>query len=106
MRLPRILVEEVLKGGHSVHSANISLKYLRSPDDSKAYTFVISAKTAKLAVTRNLLKRRGRSVVDDIQSRFKSGFKCVFIFKPGAVKLEFPALKQEIIDILLKAKII
>ncbi|MDO8493306.1 MAG: ribonuclease P protein component [bacterium] len=110
MRLNKAGVEAVLKEGRLVHSDNLSLKYLKAkglPSNPKShYSFVVSAKTAKLAVTRNLLKRRGRHIVDKLVSMFKAPFDFVFFFKPGATKIDFESLEKEIVVIFKKSGII
>ena len=59
----------------------LSLKYIKVKDPAakpeNRYSFVVSAKTAKQAVARNLLKRRGRDIIIRNKSRLATPFHFV-----------------------------
>lgn len=99
------LFPEVLKNGKNFHSSYISVKTLSVPNIGKnLFYFVVSGKIIKKAVKRNLFKRRGRYIMRSIN--IKNGYIYVFFAKKGAEKLTFKELKNEIVNLLKKAKIV
>ena len=106
----KALVEDVLKRGLSYSDGVIQLKYLRNINNTakrpQLFAFVVSSKTEKLAVKRNLLKRRGRHIVRNDNSLIDKDYDCVFFFKKGVSMLSFKELEGKIVFLLRKAKII
>ena len=99
------LFSDVLKRGKTYHSPHLSLKVLYMPDVKKSsFYFVVSGKITKKAVKRNLFKRRGRSITR--ASGAKGGCIGAFFAKKGAGALEFGKMKEEILDLMRKAKIV
>lgn len=109
-RVNKDIFPAILKIGRTINSDNLSLRYIENKDVSAGlknrYTFVVSAKVSKLAVVRNLLKRRGRYIIRKNKDKIKTSFNCVFFFKPGSVKLNFEELEKEFLILLSKAKIV
>ncbi len=95
-RLEKKLIREILQKGRTVHNNNISLKYLIKSDRQKAFAFIVSAKTVKKAVNRNLLKRRGRAIVFKLLPRIEKGLLALIFFKKGSKELSFCSLEAEI----------
>jgi ribonuclease P protein component len=101
------LLEKVIKSGKTHNSPHISLKaIILSSLKTSMFSFVVSKRVAKHAVRRNLLKRRGRSVISSIKPNIKNGYIGVFFLKSGSSALLFKQLKEEIISLLKKAKIL
>lgn len=98
------------KSGHTLSSPNLSLKYIdlsrSSTEQKNQYCFVVSAKVSRLAVVRNILKRRARHIIRKNQSRIRTSFVCLFLFKPGAAGLSFMNLEKEIVNLLSRARIV
>ena len=109
-RALKATIAMVVKKGRTIGSNDLSLKYLEikgAPADQKnQYSFVASSKVSKLAVIRNLLKRRGRHIIRKISHNIKTPYVCVFFFKPGAVKLDFESLEKEMLSLLAEARIL
>ena len=103
------IVERVLKLGKSYFTDNTQLRCLamegKEGIKSPFFAFVISSKTEKLAVNRNLLKRRGRHIVRELVPLSLPNTACVFFFKKGAISLPFDKLKEQIVFLLKKAKL-
>ncbi|MEK7070704.1 MAG: ribonuclease P protein component [Patescibacteria group bacterium] len=106
------VVERVLRLGKSYFGDNIQLRCLKidSPvgeagGDLPFFAFVVSSKTEKLAVNRNLLKRRGGHIIRELGDLKEPNTACVFFFKKGAVSLIFDKLKEQIVFLLKKAKL-
>lgn len=97
----------VLKGGKTVSSEHFSFKFTPIPgiQESK-FSFVVSGKVSKKATERNLLKRRGYVIIKKILALKKIPIAGVFFSKSGATKLSYDALKQEINNLLTKARIL
>jgi ribonuclease P protein component len=100
----------VLREGRTANSDHLSLKYIEEKEAKKGeknrYSFVVSAKVSRLAVDRNLLKRRGRYIIRKHSNKIKTPISCVFFFKSGADKLNFDELEKEFLIILARARII
>ncbi len=109
-RVSKAQFQTLLKEGQNVHIEHLFLRFLPLKSNEKQqknlYAFVVSSKVSKLAVTRNLLKRRGRAIVRKLSSQTRTPFICAFFFKTGSDKMEYIDLEKEIIDLLTKAKLL
>ncbi|MFA6536420.1 MAG: ribonuclease P protein component [Candidatus Paceibacterota bacterium] len=101
-KVSKQLFGEILKSGRNFHSPNLSLRLLQSFEGRKV-SFVVAKKVADSAVKRNLLKRRGYSIVRKLLPNLRENFSAVFFLKPGVGKLNFKGMKKEIEDILASA---
>lgn len=102
-RLDKSLFNEVIKKGRSIHSKNISVSILKGSEiEDSRFAFVVSKKVAKKAVNRNLMKRRGYSVLKNLSKEIKKGFLVVFFFKKGSESLTFKEIEDEIATLLKK----
>jgi ribonuclease P protein component len=70
----------------------------------KLFAFVVSKKVSKKAVIRNLLKRRGRKVIQDIKGRTKEGFSYIFFFQKGASDIDLKSIKEEMLSLLKQSQ--
>lgn len=109
-RAEKSLFPRVLSKSKSFYGKNMTVRVflLNSPDkNSKSkFSFVVSKKVSNKAVKRNLLKRRGYSVVKDIKTQINEGFVCVFFFKTTTINLSYIELKKEITFLLKKSNIL
>ena len=74
-------VEKIFKEGRFAGSSGLTLKYLKIGNKRAKISFIAPKNTARLAVKRNLLRRRGYSALEKHLSRFPAGLLGVFIFK-------------------------
>ncbi len=93
-------VEEIFKKGRFLNSPNLTFKYILETRGGKNFfapkneaslslqkllpprvSFICPKSVAKLAVKRNLLRRRGYSALEKHLSLFPLGITGVFIFK-------------------------
>ncbi len=97
-----------MKNGRSYFSSRISLRILKQEATGKQsrFAFVVSAKSVKTGVERNLLRRRARHAVYKHLPEIKDGFLCAFFLKHDLLKLKFPILENEFIMLLQQAKLI
>lgn len=100
-RADKKAVEKIFREGRYLISPNLTFKYLRN-DNSAAprISFIAPKSAAKLAVKRNLLRRRGYTVLGKYISHFPAGLSGVFIFKKYQDNVSI--IKDEIKSILDK----
>jgi ribonuclease P protein component len=105
-RLSRANFDHLLKRGSFCSSSYLTLRFLE--ESSSRFSFVVSKKVAKTAVMRNLLRRRGYSIIKNLLPLFslKKHYLTAFILKKGCPQLTYAQYKIEIEGILRKSKII
>lgn len=101
-RIPRVLFSSILTNGRSFHLPIISIKVLENKDENSRFSFVVSKSVSKSAVKRNLIKRRGYSIIQKHLKNIKSGYLYVFFIKKGVEKSKFAEFEEEIVEILKK----
>lgn len=69
------------------------------------FSFSVSKKVSKSAVSRNKLRRRGYSSIERLKN-IKPGFQAIFSFKKGAEKYKFSQIEREIINLLSNASVL
>ncbi len=92
-------VSQIFKNGKFLNSPNLTFKYIKIP--GRLHISVVAPKNvAKLAVRRNLLRRRGYAALRKIIDHFPSGVTGVFVFKKPEENISI--LENEITNILHK----
>lgn len=74
-------VDKIFKEGRFISSPNLTFKFLVENNSNRRISFIAPKSVAKLAVKRNLLRRRGYSVLEKYINQFPSGLLGVFVFK-------------------------
>lgn len=107
-RIPRSLFESVLKEGSVFHSPHLYFRVVKTQSGLSKFSFVVSKKVSKSAVSRNLLRRRGYSIIRSLfgKEKMNAGIIGAFFFKKGAEKIDFAALREEIWFLLKKVGMI
>lgn len=105
-RVNKSLFKSTIKNGVNYFSQNISLRIVKNNNIGLKFGVSVSKKELKTAVKRNLLKRRTSSILREIETNKKPGFVCLFFLKKGALNLSYQKLKDEIVFLLKKAKVI
>ncbi len=81
-RVDKKTVEEIFKEGKFVNSPSLTFKFvLKKGNTLPKISFIAPKRVAKLAIKRNLLKRRGYSAFKKQIKDFPIGLFGVFIFK-------------------------
>jgi len=108
-RVSRKIFSTLGKNSKSYHSPSLTLRVYKREEcvnEVSKFSFVTSLKISKKAPTRNLLKRRGYSVVKEIINDIENCFICVFYFKKEAIDLGYKEIKKDIITLLKEAHVI
>lgn len=93
-------VEKIFKTGKSVASLVLTFKYIKNNTPGVKISFIAPKNIAKLAVQRNLLRRRGYLALKKYLHQFPAGILGVFVFKKHQEDVSI--LENEIKNILAK----
>lgn len=93
-------VERIFKEGNFLNSPNLTFRYFKNSSKETKISFIASKNIAKLAVKRNLLRRRGYSALGKNISQFPLGITGAFIFKK--YQDDISIIENEIKNILSK----
>jgi len=93
-------IDEIFKEGISLSSPHLSFRYFKNKTRGIKISFTASKKVAKLAVKRNLLRRRGYSALRKYFQQSPLGVTGVFVFKK--YQDDILILENEIKNILSK----
>ncbi|MFA6257606.1 MAG: ribonuclease P protein component [Candidatus Paceibacterota bacterium] len=93
-------VDKIFKEGRFFVSPSFTFKYLKSTNKGVKISFIAPKSVAKLAVKRNLLRRRGYTALAKHIDQFPSGLMGVFIFKK--YQDDISVIEDEIKNILTK----
>ncbi len=102
-RLKKESIARILRQGRNFRGQSISLRYIVDSGQFSSFAFIIPAKIAKKAVSRNKIRRMGRAIVFHLLPRMKEGYLALIFFEKGSAKMKFSELEQEIIKLLQKA---
>lgn len=105
-RLSKNIIPLVLKKGKDFYSDNMRLKVFFDYQKNSAFSFVVSGKVSKRATERNKIKRRARNITNGIIKNVPVGVYCLVFFKPSIAGKKYAAIKDEIIALYKKAKIL
>ncbi len=89
----------IIRSGNKKHSYNFSFYFVRNNLNKYRIGITVSKKVSKLAVQRNLLKRRIIAAINELQIK-NINLDLVIIVKPSAISLEYNDIKREISKIL------
>lgn len=93
-------VEKIFKEGRFFGSPGFTFKYLKNSGKGRKISFIVPKNVAKLAVQRNLLRRRGYSALKKYLNQFPAGLTGVFVFKK--YQEDVSTIENEIKNILKK----
>lgn len=93
-------VELIFKKGGFLNSPSLTFKYLKNSDKEVKISFLAPKNIAKLAVQRNLLRRRGYFALEKYIKLSPTGIIGVFIFKKYQDNISI--IENEIKSILSK----
>ncbi|MFA6177751.1 MAG: ribonuclease P protein component [Candidatus Paceibacterota bacterium] len=93
-------VDKIFKEGRFLVSSSFTFKYFKSANKGVKISFIAPKSVAKLAVKRNLLRRRGYTALAKYIDQFPAGLMGVFIFKK--YQDDISIIKDEIKNIFKK----
>ena len=74
-------IDKIFKGGKFIVSSSLTFKYIKTDGKIVKISFIAPKSVAKLAVKRNLLRRRGYSALEKHIKLFPLGIVGAFVFK-------------------------
>lgn len=102
-RVKKALFAKVFRLGHTFSSPHLTLRVVAAPKEGGKFSFVVSKTVAKGAVKRNLLRRRGYSIVREMKGFGTKETVNIFFLKKGAEKLSYRELASEVESLFIKA---
>lgn len=93
-------VETIFKSGKFLNTQNLTFRYLKTGGKEAKISFIAPKSVAKLAVKRNLLRKRGYFALAKHLKLFPFGITGVFVFKK--YQEDSLILENEIKNILTK----
>ncbi len=101
-RVTKNLFDKILKEGVVFYGSFFTFRYINNTE-FRSYAFVVPKKIAPKAVNRNKLKRRAYDIIRSLPTKNSSG---VFFYKKKGISASYLDIKNDIIFILKKTKII
>lgn len=97
----------VRSGGRAWRDRLMTLLILPNGSPNNRYGFVVSKRVGN-AVTRNLVKRRLREILRQLDraGRLATGYDCVFIVRPAIAATPFAELSAGLQALLLRARLL
>jgi ribonuclease P protein component len=100
-------IERVFKKGRSFFVGNLGIRLAKNDLKVSRFTVVTSTKVSKKAVDRNKLKRRMREIIrKEILPNVQYGFDGVISTKKPLLDLSFSDLRELVIKLFKKAKLV
>jgi ribonuclease P protein component len=99
-RADKKAVERVFKEGKIINSPFLTFRFVPVRDGSRRISVIAPKSVAKLAVKRNLLRRRGYDALKKYLPQFPAGIIGVLIFKK--YQTDIMTIENEIKNILRK----
>lgn len=85
-----------MKKGAIVHGSLFSLRFLKNPLNTSAFSVVVAKKVAKTAVSRNKIRRRCYSILKKVQESLNNYYFIILFAKKGVEKASFADVKADI----------
>lgn len=105
-RIGKKLFREIMKKAKTFSSENMYLKAVYNCPKNKTFAFVVSLKVSKKAAERNKLKRRARAITYPLLENIPASVCAAVFFKPAIMGKKYAEIKNEMINLYKKAKII
>jgi ribonuclease P protein component len=90
--------------GRTLHFPTLMLGWRANDLTHNQYGFVVGKRVGN-AVTRNLVKRRLRAIIQQMQSEIATGYAVVITAKPAAARRTFVELQGDVRQALKRAKL-
>lgn len=98
-------IETVYQSGRKAHSQFVRIIFTTAGQPESRFAVVVSQKVSKNATDRNMVKRRIRSVVQELMPRFAKSYDVIVIAQPKSLTLTYEHLFQVIDELFRKHKL-
>ncbi len=102
------LISKVRRRGRRI-SGRFCLAFVLAMPNSSSPTrcaIIVAKQVSKLAVERNLAKRRVSEVLHEFWPRLRPGFSLVLSLSPRARQVSYQELRRDLASTLLKARLL
>ena len=93
-------------GAKSFSCSYFSVKVAKNNLDISRFAFVVSKKIDKRATSRNYVKIKIRSIIEEVFDKIKGGFDFVFYPKQTAIKATREQVQEELEDLFEKNQLL
>lgn len=94
----------VFKEGKTAYGSVLGVKIKENQLDNNRFGILLSTKVSKLAVVRNLYKRRIKDILRTQNAQAKTGYDCVIIVLPAIVSKTYQEIETDIKTVFSKLK--
>jgi len=98
--------QRVRQQGQSVASRLLILAWIPNGEACSRVGFVVSKRVAKHAVDRNRTKRRLGEAIRPALEQLPAPYDIVLSARSAAVTVDFPVLRQDVISLLRRARLL
>lgn len=105
-RLPGSALAAVFQSKNIIQAPTLSLKFIQTKTKTSRFGFIVSPKTARLAVDRNRLKRQLRHAACPLLPQLKPNHDILFFAKKTLVKQNFVSIQTAVKTTLRQAKLL
>ncbi|MFA6520108.1 MAG: ribonuclease P protein component [Candidatus Paceibacterota bacterium] len=99
-RADKKAIEKIFKEGIFLNSPHLTFRFIKTRNKDRKISFIVPKSVAKLAVKRNLLRRRGYGALEKVIDTSPIGLVGAFIF--NKYQNDISILENEIKNILSK----
>lgn len=86
---------ELFDKGDFKSASSFYIKYTKNEENYTKISVVVPKKVAKLAVTRNRIKRQLSEIIRLKYKELKPGYNIILICKPGVLEMQYGQLDRE-----------
>lgn len=86
----------VFKEGKTVYGDFLGVKIRENKLEANRFGVLLSTKVSKLAVVRNLYKRRIKDILHQQNLKIKTGYDCIIIVLPKIINKSYQEIEAEI----------
>lgn len=97
---PDWLIDKIKHRGRRIQNQFFRLQIGKKISKETRFAVIVSLKVSKLATKRNFLKRKIRTVCQELLPRFKNGNDIVISASPRSLKLSQKEIKKELESLL------
>jgi ribonuclease P protein component len=94
----------VFKDGKTAYGGFIGVKIKKNELETNRFGVLLSTKVSKLAVIRNLYKRRIKAIIRQEDKQLRTGYDCVIIVLPLILGKNYLEIEAEIQNVFRRLK--